>query len=397
MFEFDGKPQINSGIGDGVRILVDANNSLGQVPNSPAYGTFSIDGNKLIFTPRLPTAPITDAFGPASKNMSDASLPGLLPATKYNITVTVGTPNSIENLSRISPSLVLPKSFTTVPVVAGSANVATYFSNASNDPPKADPKKSKPSDNTTGIHPNTFNDPAGFFDSIPASKRAPFRLRFTKPLNPAAENISTANLRIRGIRDQNGNHEDVSITTEFALAVNRQNRADVLVIPQGVLPLGHTIIIETSNKLQSLSGVAKDPSPNPPKWKEVVRYRVANDPNANDPASDFILENFDTAEHQDTTLAAAGSELASWDAANSNVLTASFGFAGDGSLGDFEPANDTHSITLDTNFQVFPLFDGSTPDPAPGTQVKGGVFNFRNFHLPPNVTLVLRGDNPAVI
>ncbi len=397
VFEFDGKPEIDAAIAEGVRIRVDPSNNQGQTPHSPAYGTYSVDGNFLIFTPRLPTAPITDSFGPGSQNASDTSLPGMLPKTKYYIDLTIGTPNSIGNLSKIAKTLALPMYFTTVDVVAGSGNVATYFSNAPNSPPKANPQLSTPSDGTVGVDPNAFNDPAGFFDGIPASKRAPFRIRFRGPVNPSAENVSSDNIRLRGVRDQNGVAEDVPITTEIALAVNKNARADVLVIPQGLLPLGHTIVVEVSSKFQSLSGVAKDPSPDPATWKKVVRYRVADDPSSNAPVSDFILESFKNTAHQDTGVAVAGLELASWDANNSNVLRASFGFAGDGSLGRFEPPNDVHTVILDTNFQVFPLFDGSTPDAPPGTPAKGGVFNFTDFHLPSNVTLLLKGDNPGVI
>ncbi|MFG0318714.1 MAG: hypothetical protein ACF8XB_15680, partial [Planctomycetota bacterium JB042] len=75
-----------------------------------------------------------------------------------------------------------------------------------------------------------------------------------------------------------------------------------------------------------------------------------------------------------------------------------FGFGGDGELGRFEPPPaDGVTVYLDTDFQTFPLFSGATPEAQPGTVVEGGVFNFTDFHLPPNAKLIARGSNPLII
>ena len=105
-----------------------------------------------------------------------------------------------------------------------------------------------------------------------------------------------------------------------------------------------------------------------------------------DPVRDVALENFDTRDRLDTD---AGVDLgtipADWDREDSNILTAALAFEGGGELGRFvptSPGDDPNIVILDTSRQVFPLFDGSTPDAPPGYEIVGGVFPFTDIDIP---------------
>ncbi len=389
VFEFDDKPKLGADPGTTLLIRVSATNALGQPVEARAVGTFEVSGKKVFFTPRLPVAEIGAAFGPASNPTTDASLPGLLPATRYDIDVDLAA-DGITNLKKVKHGLALPITFTT------SDDPARWFANVGSAPPKDKPSGAKPDDGAQGVHPNTFADPAGMFDAIGTKKRAPFRIRFKGPLDPSAANISSDNVRLHAVKKGNGANIDAVLPADVALVVNRPDRADVLILPHGILPLGHVIAIEWSSKLATLAGVRKDSSAAPAKFFEASRFRVAHDPQVGPSILDQLDEEFTDTQHQDMTIAANGTAPAAWDAGNSGVLRATFGFGGDGSIGRFEPPNSVHTIQLDTDSQSFPLLDGSTPDAAPGTIVTGGVFSFSSFHVPPNVTLVVRGSRPVV-
>lgn len=390
VFEFDGVPQMGPGIAEGLRIRVDSSNTAGQPIGGLAFGTYAVSGNKVLFTPRLPVAPITTSFGTTTDVAGNVSLPGLLPDTTYAISVTIDAPNSVKNLKNISKTVGLPVKFKTIAS-------APLFYNASPDPVEAKKDKLTPAAGATGIHPNVFHDPAGLFTAIDASKHPPFKIVFDAPVNSAADNIAAERIRLRAILTPDGAAEDIVIGGTPLLVKNKVKRAEVLLYPSGILPLGHTIALEVSNTFESLGGVQID-STAPDDFQRLAEYRVALDPQPGTAVDDYLYEDFDTTSRQDTSIAAAGEQLASWDAADSNVLKASFGFGGDGSLGRFlPPTTQPVTIYLDTNYQAFPLFSGSTPDVEPGTAVVGGVFNFTDFHLPSLATIVARGSNPLII
>ncbi len=390
VFEFDGVPEMGPGIAEGLRIRVDSSNTAGQPIGGLAFGTYSVSGNSIIFTPRLPVAPITSSFGTTTDVASNVSLPGLLPDTTYAISVTVDAPNSVKNLKNISKSVGLPIKFKTIAS-------APYFYNASSEPVNVKKDKLVPAAGATGVHPNVFHDPAGLFSAINANKRPPFKIVFNAPVNSAADNIVAERIRLRAILAPDGSAEDIVIGGTPLLVKNKVKQAEVLLYPSGILPLGHTIALDLSNAFESLGGVQIDANA-PDGWLRLAEYRVALDPQPGTAVDDYLYEDFDTTSRQDTSIAAAGEPLASWDAANSNVLKASFGFGGDGSLGRFLPSpSQPVTIYLDTNYQAFPLFSGSTPDVEPGTVVIGGVFNFTDFYLPSLATIVARGSNPLII
>ena len=396
VFEFDGKPKIGSAVGDALRIRIAETNTLGQAVGRPAFGTYEVSGHKVVFTPRLPTSALPTHFGPLSDNAGDASLPGLLPATTYRIDVKLDVDDAVKNLSKVSHKLTLPIPFTTVDVSAGSGAISIYFANATDKPPKLKKNKIKPKPGLDALHPNTFDDPSGLFAGIPAGHRPPFRLVFDSPLDPSADNIGSPVISLRSLKTAEGLPVDIDLPVDVVLTDNRVDRSEIHLFPRGILPLGHTVAIFVADTLRGISGATKNDT-GVTEDKKVAKYKVSLDPAPGAPIVDRVVEEFDTDALQDTAIAALGKPLASWDVNGSGALQAAVGFGGDGALGRFEPPDNGIVITLDTDFQAFPLLSGATPDAMPGTHVKGGVFSFTDFSLPASATLRLRGSNPAVI
>lgn len=397
-FVFSGKPKIGPGIESGVKIAVSSLNSDNQPVGQLAFGKFTVKGKRLVFTPRLPTGPLPDSFGPTTDIAANASLPGLLPGTTYQVSVELTGGNAIKNYSKTSPSLSLPVLFTTAPTSVGSIGTAGFYAFATTKAPTLLKKNGvAPKSKTTGLHPNVLFDPAGVFASIPTSKKAPYTLRFGAPLNPENENV-LERIRLRAILDASAVPVDIALPISIVLTENVPTRSTVLVYPNGTLPLGHTLALEVSDLLENISGAFANDGSTPEAFKEVARYVVTPDPSPGMALDGEILETFETNEREDTSIVASGKQLASWNGQTSGALRASFGFGGDGSLGAFAaPTAGTLTITLDTDFQTFPLLSGATPGAEPGTIVKGGVFKFTDFHLPANATLRAVGSNPLVI
>jgi hypothetical protein len=396
VFEFSGTPQFLNSVGSSIRITVDPSNNKGQPIGLAALGDFEIDGSIVIFRPRLPSGPVPDGFAPGTDIANDLTMPGLLPDTIYRIEVPIGTPNSIVNLTK--SKVVLPLTFTTKPAVAGPLLIPSLYSNAPNKAPKVNKDKVKPKPGATGLSPNLFSDPAGLFTSIPKSKKPPFKIAFNAPVDPQSDNVSVEKIRLRVTQDGDGDPLDQVLATEVVLTSNTQSGATISVYPLTILPLGGTIVLEISDLFRALSGTTKNDGSTAEKFQTIAKYRVAVGPGGSAPIDDELIEKFDDVTKQDATIAFTEAlQVAGWDSNNSDILRASFGFGGDGGLGRFLPPDDQITIHLDTDFQTFPLFSGATPDAAPGTVVQGGVFNFTDFWLPPNVTLRPRGTNPLVI
>jgi len=332
VFEFSGKPKIGPGVADGLKIRVSGTNVLGQPADEIAFGEYKVSGKKVIFTPRLPTGALPAAYGPATDIASNSTLPGLRPDTQYEITVTVGGSNSVKNLTSVGGN-TFPILFRTTAGVPGSFQVQSLFSNAPKKPPKLKAGKTLPKSGTSNIHPNLFNDPANLFSSVPAKKRLPFRLMFKGALDPSASNISSENFRVRAIAGPTGAPADLEVGATPVLVSNTIKSSEVLIYPEGILPLGYSVVLEISDTLRSIAGVAIDATPSAGEFDLAGSYTIATDPNPGSPVDDFLYEDFDTIDRQDPSIAGGSGEflqLASWDAANSNNLRASFGFGGDG-------------------------------------------------------------------
>jgi hypothetical protein len=398
VFEFGGEVKKLQKVIPLLRIRVDGGNTLGQPIDFAALGEFTVEGKKIVFRPRLPSDALPEGFAPSTDLAQAATLPGLLPATIYAIDLDPDL--AAPGFKGVKASqLTLPVRFTTTAGLAGPLFTASLYANAPPIPPQPIAKSIKPKPGITGLHPNPFEDPAGLFSSIPAGKRPPFRIKWKGPLYPGDDNLGAGSIRLRAIRDASGAPIDLPLAVETVLTANDYAGATLYVYPLAILPFGYTIALEVSEALRSLSGTAAFDGQGTPEFLALGEYVVAPAPGGNAPIEEILLEDFDTIARFDaSTPPQDGFQLAAWDAADSNVLRATFGFGGDGSLGKFQPpAIDQSVIELDTDFQAFPLLSGSTPDAVPGTMVKGGVFHFTSFHLPPNVTLRARGSNPLVV
>ena len=391
VFEFTGTPEIGPGIAQGLKIRVADTNNGGQPIGLVAYGTYEVKGNKVIFSARLPKTAVNNGFSTTSDVAGNAALPGLLPNTEYEIDATIGEPNSVLNLKKVTTGAGLPLKFTTTGVLAD------FFSNASSDPVKAKKGKVKPVSGTKGLAPSVYADPAGLFGGIKASKRPPISVQFNGPLNTHPANFTRNYLRLRAVETPAGAPESEVLGGTMVLVENTPKKSKILLYPTGNLPLGHKLVLELSSKLLALS-FAQQGAGQPETFQKLATYTVAKDPNPGTAVDEFLEETFDNVVRQDTSIAAEGQQLASWDSSNNNVLKSSFGFGGDGELGRFSPpTGDSVTIFLDTDFQAFPLFSGATPEAQPGTVVLGGVFNFTDFDLPPNAKIISRGTNPLII
>lgn len=386
VFDFSGVPVLGAAPADGLRIRVSGQNPLFDAVGEPAFGDYQVIGNSVIFRPRLPTMPLPADFGPATDLTALSGLSGMRPATHYQITISLG-PTGVSNLVGVAPSVTLPIGFRT-------RGAAPYFGYTPDPAPR---RVGVRPDSTAGLHPNLFSDPAGLFATIPLDKRTPFRVRFDVPLNPTQSNIDQG-LRMRILQQPNGNPVDLPLPVTRVLTHNSALAAQITVFPNGILPLGHVVVLELSDQLTSLTGKATGALDHTPTYTEIARYTVATDPQAGLSLDDAVLETFASNVREDTgILQSEGLALAAWDQNDSDVLQASYGLGADGSLGRFLALNVPSTITLDTDFQVLPLASGATPDVLPGTVVTGGVFHFTEFVLPANVTLVARGSHPLVI
>lgn len=393
LFEFSGEPKFSGSVAAAIRITVAQQNLQGQPLGMQAFGDFEVDGNLVRFTPRLPTSSLPDGFGPTSEIAVDIGMPGLLPATLYRIDLEIGTPNAISNLK--GSKIPLPLTFTTKSAIAGDLLIESLYSNLVGKEVEVEKSKTKPKSGTSGLDPNAFSDPAGLFTNIPKAKRPPFRLRFDGPVDPQATNFEDSRIRLRATRDANGAPLDSVFASEAVLTSNTSSGASVLVFPLSILPFGATLELEVAHAFRSLGGT---PISAESGFFSVAKYTVATDPTPGTPILDALFEDFDDAVRQDPSITASeGLALASWDGGNDDVLRAGFGFGGSGALGRFEPPEIVSTIQLDTDFQMFPLGSGATPDAQPGTVVHGGVFHFTRFHLPKGVRLRIRGSNPVVI
>ncbi len=220
-----------------------------------------------------------------------------------------------------------------------------------------------------------------------------------------------------------------------SLDTNSGGQADVRLSPRGVLPPGRELRVMQRVQLTSLGGVNtynSDPEGLADAWGslELLSIRTADalaGPNAS--IDDVFLEQFDDDDFEDTSptgLAPPAEWAVSLASGNgkSGGLRASVGVPDAMPLGDFlplaepeylpnlsyirssgskgEPDLDNgkanyHLVFLDTDFQLFPLADGSTSGITTPTAIAGGNFVFRDVIIPEGVRIVARGSRPLMI
>ncbi|MEW6747591.1 MAG: hypothetical protein AB1486_33080 [Planctomycetota bacterium] len=377
---------------------------------NPVRGEYVLQegGREVVFFPAFPTGPVVD-LGEGEWQVEGG---GLVPGAFYDVTVPVGEPGAISNLTAVDESLWSLYDFRTK-IEGGyvgrnyergarsglfsirlrvTSDPTAFFTGWPTRPPLL--VATEPGEGATNVTPFLYTDPKGLF-----AARQPFRLFFDQPLDPANDNVGEDTFKLVDIEDASGSPLDIELGVEVALAENLHDGAVVEVTPSGILPFGDRLALVYRAGLRSITGESSGEE------GEVVAavFTVAKAPPVGSGrAVDVFIEDFHTKDREDENPDGLGEGRirAEWNENDSGYLQAAFAFPGQGELGPFLPIamdKETHEIVLDTNLQRFPLFDGSTPEARPGTVVEGGVFNFTDIVIPKGVTVKGIGTNPLVL
>jgi hypothetical protein len=382
VFKFSGRPDPN---------LVDRLSlPIADAAGLAVPGRYDVEGDTVTFTPQLPTRPITAI----SETQYDPGGSGLAPGHLYYVRAS---PSLFRFESGADPQLLARHrdpldargvliAFTT------TSDPARFFAGLPLTTPEL--VATDPADGATGVTPELWSDPDRHFPP-----RIAFRVTLDAPVNPAPTNVEDGPLALIDLDDRAGPHPDgLPLGFHVAVVENELDRCVLEITPSGILPFGHLLALELP---QPLAGLSQGDTPGPDRTLAAT-FTVASAPP--DEIADALIEEFDTNEREDQSGDAlpAGTIGAEWNLLGSTVLQPGFTFAGDGELGRFVPAppadsSQVHQITLDTSRQVFPLFDGSTPDAPPGFEVVGGVFAFTDVDIPAGVVITPIGANPLVL
>ncbi len=205
---------------------------------------------------------------------------------------------------------------------------------------------------------------------------------------------------------------NAELDAEAQLVSNTIDGADVQLNPSGILPFGERVEIMVRRGLANLTltSIATVQGEHPLEADPVATF-YTHSPSSN-AVDDVFFEDFLNTDWEATVTdfideASARSEVvpaANWDitdvdgdAPHYKHLLATYGLTGEGNLGDFKPSGIYPVVILDTDYQVLPLYDGSTPDVKEHMVVTTGAFHFENIEIPANVTVVGRGTNPLVL
>ncbi|MBL8842806.1 MAG: hypothetical protein JNL90_14910 [Planctomycetes bacterium] len=358
---------------------------------APVAGEWHVEGRHAIFTPALPLRPVgalledgsLDAGGGALSFGGDYALrtsPEL-----FGFIASIAAPLLARFPDPADPrGIVVP--FATLDVADDRA-----LRGLAATPPQR--IAADPVDGTTGISPNFFTDPDDRFPPRPA-----FTLTFDAPLRPESAMRFAELVQLLDLDDRPAARPDgVDLAVEVRLVENRRDRAVLEVLPGGVLPFGHLLALQHDGELKGIGelGAAAGAA------ELATTFTVADDPGG--ALRDLLVEGFEETKRRDGDAAqlARGELGAEWDRDDSDLLEAGFEFEGTGTLGRFLPVGPPPgtftTVLLDTDSQLFPLFDGSTPDAPAGLTVNGGVFDFTDIDLPARVTLRVTGSQPLVL
>jgi len=187
------------------------------------------------------------------------------------------------------------------------------------------------------------------------------------------------------------------------LVDNTFDGSKVVLTPSGILPFGAKVELLVRRGLENISaGSVAGETGRHPAQSDLIATFTTFDPGSA-PVGDIFLEDFLNTEWEGAAIT-EGLPPAIWNVDDVNGepplyehLLASYGLGGDGALGDFRPTGIASTILLDTDYQILPLLDSSTPGVKRTTIVKGGVFNFTSISIPEGVTVVGFGSNPLVL
>jgi len=380
VFTFDHRPDPNTVGGSTLQIRDDN--------GFPVPGSFSVDGEVVTFTPRLPTRPVAIAGNGAI----DVGGAGLAPGAPYTIRVSAQT---FKFVSMVDPGLLSRFRDPTngAGILIGfrtGSDPAHFFAG----PPIVAPHftDSDPVDGVTGVSPDLYTDPDHLFPP-----RRTFLLRFDAPVNPDLANVSGDTFRLVDLDDRpTGFPNGLPLGIDVSVLENELDHSVVEIAPSGILPFGHQLALEYPADLEGVAQTGQLSG------STAIASTFTTATTTAGSVNDVLSEDFDSNDRQETDPAQTGTGTlpADWNVNGSGILQANFQFQGDGLLGKFAPpppaAGDTKVIVLDTTQQPFPLFDGSTPD-APVITIVGGTFAFTDIDIPSGVVVQVLGNNPLVL
>jgi hypothetical protein len=347
-------------------------------------GSYDLQGSLVIFTPVLPSTPLQSAA-----QGWDTGGTGLQPAQSYFVEVIVGAPDSIANLVGIDPALrerfphpTLSRALLTSFVTTEDSQL--FFTGLA--PRPLNLQQVTPVDGTE-LAPNLLEDPQQRFEDNQV-----IELVFDGPLHPGLDNVGESRFQLLDLDESSGS---LVLGVKVELVENGTRESRILVSPSGILPLGHLLALQIPQTLRHLSDSV------PPSSGQSITAVYSVQSASDEAIQDVYQESFDSIEYFDEegTFALAGAIAAEWNRQGSGVLQAAAAFPGGGELGRFTPPHQAEEkvVSLDTNRQVFPLLDGSTPDAPAQYWVDGGVFHFTDIVIPANVTLRPFGQNPLIL
>ncbi len=382
VFKFDVSPR-PSEVSSATLPILDINGF--QAP-----GTYRAQSSVVTFTPDLPVRPLNPAVVPP-----DLGGAGLVPASLYTIKTGARLWDFITGISAgLLKSFADPNDPLGVALtMTTTGNPAQYFTGLEPEAPRL--IAVDPEDGSSGISPNLFSDPDDLFP--PAQI---YTFAFSRSVNPELTNVSDALFRLVDLDERTSDFPSgLLLGTNVRILRNEVDRSVIEVEPSGILPFGHLLALEYPTDLNSLSQGTTSGSG----FAIASSFSIAGlPPGQEDGVRDRIVEVFDDDDRKaDDSLIGLGRVPAHWDRDDSNVLVAAQAFEGSGELGRFipspPPAGETRTIVLDTSVEVFPLFDGSTPDAPAGKVVNGGVFNFTDIDIPAGILLIPQGPNPLIL
>jgi len=202
----------------------------------------------------------------------------------------------------------------------------------------------------------------------------------------------------------------VELGTKADLVENSYHGSKVVLTPSGLLPFGERIEFLVRRGLDNISfgstaneeGTTEQEVRRIAAEADLIATFTTFDPGAQ-PVDDLFFEDFLDKKWEGNAMH-EGFAPANWavldvdeEPPEYSHLLATYGLSGEGNLGDFKPLGVYPTVLLDTDYQSFPLFDGSTPGVKKTTVIKGGVFHFRDIIIPEGVEVKGLGSNPLVL
>jgi hypothetical protein len=372
--DFSNRVDLDSATLDAVAFqVIDA---LGNAVAEHVSGQFSLapsaDGRperQLLFVPSLPTA---DDYGDG----------GFRPGRTYLVQLVGGERHTGTVLrDRDGKVLLQPVSFSFSTVEGTLA--AQLFRN----PRAGGPRRAS----VDGLTIGTASDLGAVPLNLQGAPPVEVRLKFDQALNPQRSNIPVALdtnplVRSEAARgrvfleyDDPELGPDTWIPADVELEENGLDGSVLVLRPVGVLPNNAEIRVIVEPVLEDIAGESNSGELN---YNRV--FGAFHTQAAYGQQFDALVENFDSAAAIDFA-AVFAEPLAE---VGHGYIRAGFAFEGSPTTIEFEPQ--AQEVVMNTDFtQVVPK-DG------PAFNVGGGIFNFRNVHIPQGVTVRGQGSNPMV-